>query len=599
MTKVRLNHIDRSRLTVSGMNMRARGKAPNISAILPSVRTRGILVPLLVRPTEETGNYEIIAGRRRYYAASAVAEETGEDPPLPCAIMDSGDNAAALEASLIENFARLSPDEVTQWETFARLVKEGRNVEDIAATFGITERLVARILALGNLLPRIRTLYRQELIDAATIRHLTMATKTQQKEWLQLYDSPDAYAPTGSRLKEWLCGGETIPTKAALFDLALYTGPIISDLFGDDSYFADPEAFWKLQREAVEAKRQAYLEAGWTGVELIEAAHRFPHWEYEKRGRSRGGRVYILLSQRGEVDILEGLIPRPEASKADRQERGESGTKAERPELMSTLRNYLDLHRHAAVRARLAEHPDIALRLLIAHALTSQGHWNVQADSQRAESPAIAESVETSSGEALFDEKRRAVLALVELDAEAPNAVRTGRRADMMVLFHRLVELSDREVATVAAVVMGETLEAGSDAIDVLGFYLEVDMADLWQADEAFFTLLRDKQVLTILLTEVAGPEAAAANAGATGKIMKSIIRDCLAGENGRTKVERWVPRWLLFPATAYKEAPAKSDAEEPEADTDGTEAAEAEEEIAGEAQAEEAEAEPDAIAAE
>src|SRR5690606_32379424 len=97
--------------------------------------------------------------------------------------------------------------------------------------------------------------------------------------------------------------------------------------------------------------------------------------------------------------------------------------KIERPELTSTLRNYLDLHRHAAVRARLVEHPGIALRLLIAHALTSPGHWTVHADSQRADSPAIAESVETSSSETLFDEKRRAVLALLELDAEAPNVV--------------------------------------------------------------------------------------------------------------------------------------------------------------------------------
>lgn len=577
---MRLDHIERARLTVSVMNMRAKGKAPDISDILPSVRARGILVPLLVRPTDETGNYETVAGRRRYFAASVVAEETGEDPPLPCAIMEAGDDAAALEASLIENFARLSPDEVTQWETFARLVKEGRSVEEIAATFGITERLVARILALGNLLPRLRTLYRQDLIDAATIRHLTMATKAQQKEWLKLYDDPDAYAPTGSRLKEWLCGGETIPTKAALFDLDLYKGPIVSDLFGEDSYFADPDAFWKLQRDAVEAKRQAYLEAGWKGVELIEAGHRFPHWEYEKRSRSRGGRVYILLSQRGEVEILEGLIPRREASRQDREERSEAGERVERPELTSPLHNYLDLHRHAAVRARLADHPGIALRLLIAHALTSPGHWTVRVEAQRADNPATAESVETSTGETLFDEKRRAVLALLELDADTPTVVGAGRRGDMMVLFHRLVELPDEDVAAVAAVVMGETLEAGSEVVDVLGFYLPVDMAEMWQADEAFFTLLRDRQVLTALLTEVAGPEAAAANAGATGKVMKSIIRDCLAGENGRAKVENWVPRWLSFPASTYRTAPATNDAEEQDTEEVEAEGSEAEPEV-------------------
>src|SRR3546814_14435500 len=93
-----------------------------------------------------------------------VGDERGNWPcaPLPCASLGHGDDAAAIEASLIENIARLAPDEVTRWESFARLVKEGREIADISATFGIPEQGVKRILALGNLLPRVRTLYRDE-----------------------------------------------------------------------------------------------------------------------------------------------------------------------------------------------------------------------------------------------------------------------------------------------------------------------------------------------------------------------------------------------------------------------------------------------------
>lgn len=557
---MKLEHIELEQLSISPLNMRAK-KAPDLASILPSVRERGILVPLLVRPVGETEGYEIVAGRRRFLAASAVAEETGQSPPLPCAIMEAGDDAAALEASLIENFARLAPDEVTQWETFARLIREGRNVEDIAATFGITERLVRRILALGNLLPRIRSLYRQDLVDAATVRHLTMATKAQQKEWLTLYDSPDSYAPTGQRLKEWLCGGELIATKAALFDLASYKGPIVSDLFGEDSFFADPDAFWTLQREAVEARRQAYLEDGWTGVELIEPGRHFQPWEHEKRGKSRGGRVYMVLSSRGEVEMHEGWLPRREAS---RQERSETGTRADRPEVTSALRNYLDLHRHAAVRARLLDQPGLAFRLMIAHAITNAGLWNVGVDPQRSDKPVTAESVETSAAEALFDEKRRAAIALLGLDAEALSLVGAGRHAGTMRLVQYLAGLPDEDVLTIAAVVMGETLEAGSAVVDDLGTILAIDMIGLWHADEAFFELIRDKQVLGALVAEVAGPEAATANGGETGKVLKGIIRDCLAGDNGREKVENWVPKWLLFPASNYKAPPAsEADVEE------------------------------------
>lgn len=68
--------------------------------------------PALARrrgPNGSPDTYGIVAGIRRYHAALAVTEG-GELDELPCAIMDAGDDAAALEASLIENIARLDPE---------------------------------------------------------------------------------------------------------------------------------------------------------------------------------------------------------------------------------------------------------------------------------------------------------------------------------------------------------------------------------------------------------------------------------------------------------------------------------------------------------
>ena len=149
---MQLDHIEIGKLEISPANMRRYGRNADLANILPTVRSRGVIQPLLVRPNGD--GYEIVAGGRRYLSAKIVAAERGGIEPLPCAIMEPGDDAAALEASLIENFARLDPDEMTQYECFARLVKEGRTVEDIAQTFGITELMVKRRLALGNLLPR-------------------------------------------------------------------------------------------------------------------------------------------------------------------------------------------------------------------------------------------------------------------------------------------------------------------------------------------------------------------------------------------------------------------------------------------------------------
>ena len=158
-----------------------------------------------------------------------------------------------------------------------------------------------------------------------------------------------------------------------------------------------------------------------------------------------------------------------------------------------------------------------------------------------------------------------------------------------MAQIDRLAALPDEDVLAIAAVIMGETLEAGSNVVDELGTSLKVDMAELWEADEAFVELIRDKQVLTAIVTEVAGAEAAAANAGETGKVLKAIIRDCLAGDNGREKVKTWVPRWLLFPEGHYRGPAAPDQAAE-------TMAGQAGADDAGQAGATEAEANADQI---
>ena len=271
-----LAHIPLDQLKISPLNMRHGRKAPDISDILPSIRARGIQQPLLVRKNGK--GYEIVAGRRRFFCAKTIAKEDGAIAQLPCAIMAAGDDAAALEASLIENVARCDPDEMTRYETYSRLVKEGRTPNAIAETFGVTELAVKRALALGNLLPAIRNAYRAEDIDAQTIRHLTLATGAQQAEWFKLFEDPEQRAPGGWQLKQWLFGGE-IKTGVALFPLDTYKGQIITDLFADTGYFDDLEQFWTLQNHAISASRDAFLKAGWTEVVVLDAGERFLTWE--------------------------------------------------------------------------------------------------------------------------------------------------------------------------------------------------------------------------------------------------------------------------------------------------------------------------------
>jgi ParB family chromosome partitioning protein len=546
---MRLSHINLSNLVISPANMRAKHKSRDIAELIPSVRARGVLVPLLVRPNGEPDMFEIVAGRRRFLAAKAVAETDGVTGEVPCAVMESGDDASALEASLIENVARLDADEVTQWETFARLIKDGRTADQIAATFGLPEKAVARILALGNLLPRIRALYRAEQMDSGTVRQLTMATTAQQREWLALFDSPDSYAPTGRVLKDWLFGGSTILTSAALFDLSDYTAPIVTDLFDERSYFSDSAEFWTLQNKAIEAKRESYQDAGWSDVVILPPGSWFESWTYEKRPRAKGGRVYIAVTAQGGVEVHEGYLPRKEVERAEKVGRADGSV--ERSELTAPLRCYLDLHRHAVVRAYLIEHPSLALRTMLAHVICGSGLWSVRRERQRADKPETEHSVANSRAQLAFGQRRAAMIERLGLEPDR-NSIADGGDTGFSAVFATVANLPDEDLLPLVAIVMGETLEAGGEAIDLLGQLLKPEPSTLWEPDDAFFTLIRDRKVLVAILEEIAGHDVAEANQEASGKVLKAVIGDCLKGRNSRAKVEDWVPRWLQFPATTY-----------------------------------------------
>jgi ParB family chromosome partitioning protein len=89
--------------------------------------------------------------------------------------------------------------------------------------------------------------------------------------------------------------------------------------------------------------------------------------------------------------------------------------------------------------------------------------------------------------------------------------------------------------------------------VEAVGVHLQVDLHKTWTPDDAFFDLLRDKSIVNAMVAEIAGKAVANGNVAAVGKVQKQIIRDCLAGTNGREKVTGWLPRWFAFPVQTYR----------------------------------------------
>src|SRR3546814_2216527 len=84
---------------------------------------------------------------------------------------------------------------------------------------------------------------------------------------------------------------------------------------------------------------------------------------------------------------------------------------------------------------------------MVAHAIVGSPLWKVQPEPQTCRNEAVRESVETCLAEAAFDERRRAVLALLDFSPEEP--IVTGGNANVAGLvdvFLRLLDLPDRGI---------------------------------------------------------------------------------------------------------------------------------------------------------
>ncbi len=177
-------------------------------------------------------------------------------------------------------------------------------------------------------------------------------------------------------------------------------------------------------------------------------------------------------------------------------------------------------------------HPGVALRMMVAHAIGGSSLWRTEADPQSTRKDETAQSVAKSKAEAALAEERKAVLKLLGLAEHSHTVVRcNGDNYRVAKIFASLLKLSDEDVLRVLAVVMAETLQAGTAVIELLGQHLNIDMRDYWQPDEAFFDLLRNKSAVNAMVRHIGGKRVADGNVTATTKAQKKIVRDFLTGD--------------------------------------------------------------------
>ncbi len=131
-----------------------------LAALAESIRARGVLQPILVRPLA-SGRYELVAGERRLRAAQ-IAQLSS----LP-AVVRHHDDATSLEVALIENMAREDLNPVEEARACGALVDElGLTREEVGLRVGRSRVAVSNLLRLLDLPDEaLELLERRELTE--------------------------------------------------------------------------------------------------------------------------------------------------------------------------------------------------------------------------------------------------------------------------------------------------------------------------------------------------------------------------------------------------------------------------------------------------
>ena len=137
----------------------------SMSALVASVKEKGVLQPLLVRKRGD--KFEIIAGERRWRAAQEAGLKT-----VPAIVKDFSDKEV-LEVALVENLLRENLNPIEEAEGFVRLIEEFSHTQEVLSQIvGKSRSYVANALRLLSLPEEVKKLVSDKLISAGHARAL-------------------------------------------------------------------------------------------------------------------------------------------------------------------------------------------------------------------------------------------------------------------------------------------------------------------------------------------------------------------------------------------------------------------------------------------
>jgi ParB family chromosome partitioning protein len=171
-----IQHVPLGKIVRNPAQPRTQFDPATIQELAASIRERGVLQPVLLRPSGD--GYQIVAGERRFIAAREAGFTS-----IPAIIRPLTDREALLIA-LIENIQRENLNPIDEARAYYRLATEyGLQHDEIGERVGKDRSTISNIIRFNNLPNEIQSLLEKEKISAGHARALlSLAGEKQQVE---------------------------------------------------------------------------------------------------------------------------------------------------------------------------------------------------------------------------------------------------------------------------------------------------------------------------------------------------------------------------------------------------------------------------------
>jgi ParB family chromosome partitioning protein len=156
-----------SEVKSSPLNPRKDFRDEELVELAESIRTKGLVQPIIVRPNGMAGGYEIVAGERRWRAAQKAGVHT-----IPVIIRELNDREV-LELAIIENVQRQDLNAIEEATGYRELVERfDYSQEQLSEIIGKSRSHVANTLRLLKLPIGVQALVQQGQMSAGHARAL-------------------------------------------------------------------------------------------------------------------------------------------------------------------------------------------------------------------------------------------------------------------------------------------------------------------------------------------------------------------------------------------------------------------------------------------